>query len=629
MEPMKRIKLLILTLSLLFSLQKGFSQTLETHRGEMSGGKESYTYYVDTETSESIRHGSYSYIKDEENTDEGSSSLSIKGSYEKGYKNGAWKYTFKQEDVQNGSANIYNTGTISMTLTYFNGMPNGIWEYKYSGKYRKRNYSMLGWSWGNYVTADPQNISVNFKNGVMVGKVLYKTPWVDVAGQLNEKGLFIGNWKVDKTGQRIYFENGIAIHDPKNTKLTALQKKCAKLPYDEREQFCRDNSISYELIPSSNFFDMNDGYFDNGMWLHRKISGDKTYTSDDYGNFNDSREYGKYYYLATAKYRSLESIDSYWYNRNPEELDNLLEENSKSLSNNDINRVRKHIEFTKVNKKNFEKLKPEFKSLVDKYNELVDISLKQYYGYKEQMNSVEEIASKLWQRDIRFFQKELVEQIQNKITTDSINIKIEAIHKSTDYSYNYDYKKVLNILHSIKPSIDSLLIIKAGIQELSGNLVNYLNSFTTMHFEPSIWEIAQKNYWEYFKKLKATPEISSKVLISEDMIKTLKILILVDNTLARTQIRTLKEIASSYHSGQPIERTETIKGHKGLLKEYNMISVELIKRLSEKYSYEELKLLGDITNRFKSLIGTNTKALEKSLKNEASIEGKIKILLGS
>ncbi|MFI3268721.1 MAG: hypothetical protein R3Y51_08410, partial [Rikenellaceae bacterium] len=173
---MKR-KFLLMLLLLSISIGNSFAQQLKTHKGEIYGGEETYTYYTDTETTDEVRQGSYNFIKSDKNSEGATSVQTIKGQYVKGYKNGVWLYSFKNVDVENGSNN-YVTGTITMTMTYKDGMPNGAWKYSSTGKRRSRRYSFGGWSWGAYVTTDPTHISATFKDGIMIGDVSYSTPWV-------------------------------------------------------------------------------------------------------------------------------------------------------------------------------------------------------------------------------------------------------------------------------------------------------------------------------------------------------------------------------------------------------------------------------------------------------------------
>lgn len=597
-------RILLLLLLIFASIGNSVAQQLMTHKGELNGGNETYTYFTDND--EEVRQGAYSYIRSDSNSDGATSEQTIKGQYVKGCKDGVWRYTFKQVDVENGSNN-YVTATTTMTMNYKNGMPNGVWEYSESGKRRKRNYTLLGWNWGNYVATDPTNISTTFSDGVMVGDVTYKTPWVDVKGKLDSEGWHTGIWKINKQGATIDFTNRISLHEPKDKELTALQRKVAVLPQEEREAFCLDNSLLMQLMPSKNFFDINDGYFNKSMWLHREIGGDKTYATEDGLNYKDSKKYGQYYFVDRAKYRSLNSINSYWKNRNTTELSEMLEQHKHELSKVDQHTLRNAIEALTI----VDKIDAKFSKPRDLYYELSNFTTP---NRSRILRNLLPAYNKIVAATKANLNAAVDVEVVNNITR-SLYIKPNGqfSYNRKSYSESVDYWAYLAKVEEIAPIInnfaDSLQGLNLLYDELSKFSVGIPTSFNSRTLSTQLGSILQSQLDAEVAELERYNTIAEATTYAKTMLLM---------TSAISQIDKSHSSLEKYITSTP----------KKIVKIYYKIAEEVLGQLSTTYNYATLRDLYDAASKVESLVDTDTKTLEKMLAKEKGIDGKIRILLG-
>ena len=615
---MNRIKLLILILLASVSGSEVFSQTLKTHKGELAGGTETYQYYIDQSSGEEIRQGTYSYSKEEHNSEGASSVQTIKGTYAKGYKDGAWVYTFKQVDVANGYNN-YITATTTMTMTYKDGMPNGVWKYSRTGKHRSRNYSLLGWSWGNYVSIDPTHISTAFSNGVMVGDVTYKTPWVDVKGKLDGEGWHTGIWRIDKQGTTINFINGIALYEPKDQKLTGLQRKIASLPPNEREAFCLENRLSMKLMPSSNFFDINDGYFDNSMWLHRAIGGDKTYTTEDGLNYKDSKNYGQYYFVDYVKMVNYSSVIST--NMTSDEMQKALDENRVRLDDENVGIVEKMIAEKKTEedaKRAAEQKNPEL------FNQLLAGRADMIALYNRAKNCKLELSQtpqyEEWDMYIAPVLKNYLSAIKfsgyyRRAQKGLSSISSTYLSASPiEYVKHLDYEEKMTSYNTAYAELGLYISSYERLNKLANEIVSYFNTF------PKKYTMIRHS--KHLKSLLIYRNVKlQKVLIeNRDIYKEDGVLQLINNAIHITEMcHNIDSLSNKF---------ESIKTNKKLLKEFSEMEKHITITLSEAWDDSLLEQLDSVAKKVDSLLGADTKSIEKSLSKEKSIDSKIRILLG-
>lgn len=328
-------------------------QTLKTFSGNLGEGKITFTYYVD-ESGDEIRHGTFKYTQYDSH--EGASYSAVyTGDFKDGFKNGTWSYTINQVDNPQGSA--FNTGTTKMVQTYVDGMPNGAWSYNENIKIRAKRYSRNGWSWSAYEQIPAQAINVNFKNGILSGPLRIKTPYLDLSGQLNDRGLWIGKWITRESyGQ---YENdyvdGILKKDiarisgrmVNNTnydaELLQLQDQAGKLTGEELENFCRQHRLTIKTIEGNKVYNINNtlnyDYFDHRIFLGKAIRGDKTCVFDEHDNSYDKKDYGRYMKIERAKIIPLSQISGYSGSRTSDDLRSILKTSEMNLSDTDRDRL--------------------------------------------------------------------------------------------------------------------------------------------------------------------------------------------------------------------------------------------------------------------------------------------------
>ena len=140
-------------------------------------GKATYTY---TEAADytKVKNGAFSFSADMNGTDFGQSSRarfqeSVKGQYKNNLKEGLWTHIITMTNIDN------NNATITSTVNYKDGIPNGSWKMKITD---------------NKTAAVTESISLNFKNGIMTGaySANESSTGISISGTLDENGYFHG-----------------------------------------------------------------------------------------------------------------------------------------------------------------------------------------------------------------------------------------------------------------------------------------------------------------------------------------------------------------------------------------------------------------------------------------------------
>jgi hypothetical protein len=199
---------IILTVLLMISGNLVFSQRVLNYSGhtvlfDEYNGKENFTYYVID--SNEVRHGRYLFnselvtLLDQELI----KNLSIAGTYKNGLKEDVWTYT---EGNYSFRFNSINKWKLSTTLDGFEtkymfryklGLPNGEW---------KITKNIVA---DNYIRNIESEGSVNFKDGLAVGKLNYKGKvngnFFKIEGQLDDKGFLNGVVQMEYSIDSIYF----------------------------------------------------------------------------------------------------------------------------------------------------------------------------------------------------------------------------------------------------------------------------------------------------------------------------------------------------------------------------------------------------------------------------------------
>lgn len=333
------------------------AQDLKTFNGEAAGeiglGNVTYTYLLNSDGNK-VKHGVYKFIETHKSADRGSYSGILNGTFKNGLKHGTWTYSVTLNDALSRGS-IYVTSTTNVIMKYDNGVPDGNWSYSHNGKYRTRLYSSSGWRWGNYESQNSDNIQINWKNGTIIGNLVFDTPYAKAIGQLDMNGNWIGKWIID--GSECELDRGIVkmglTHDmagypiKDDSEIIALRNKYKLLPTDERKEFAVIHRLKIDTISGLKYYNINDGYFNKRIF--NCDAPDSTYIS------KVNLDYGKFIIITKVKLIPLKDLLSqYSINFNfqtPESLEKLLENNKTNLSDSDIEVFKNQIEELRIKRK--------------------------------------------------------------------------------------------------------------------------------------------------------------------------------------------------------------------------------------------------------------------------------------
>lgn len=282
--------------------------------GEIGEGKIIYNYYEDTKTGDRVRHGAFKYS--EYTASEGAVySVLFTGTYKNGFKEGSWKYLITRKDIPLNEG-VYQTGSISVLMSYKAGMPNGLWTYSENYKLRKRHYASGGWVWGPFEVVPGQNVTMNFSNGTVVGLFKMKSDYQNVTGLFDNNGLMTGKWSITDVGvSQTDMEalNGIVFKYIKrdvstgkvifkqdfDSEVQATQLSIRKLSRVGIDSLCQVKQVRIDTLPSLNLFDYKE-FFNNRIFMHNETGGDKTIVVGERETF-DTKNYGKYILVERIK----------------------------------------------------------------------------------------------------------------------------------------------------------------------------------------------------------------------------------------------------------------------------------------------------------------------------------------
>lgn len=174
------IKLFSIVIFLSFNF---FSQQNQTYSGNFSNdegvvGKATYTYYEKDYVK--IKNGNFTYSYNTNGV-----LRELKGQFNQGLREGLWSSSIAGRGLE-----------VNITGTFKNGLPNGKFSYI-----------------ANYNGSIYQTMSVEFKNGVVVGDFGYedKRKGEKVSGKITPEGVMDGDWKIAE-GNTEYiqkYENGV------------------------------------------------------------------------------------------------------------------------------------------------------------------------------------------------------------------------------------------------------------------------------------------------------------------------------------------------------------------------------------------------------------------------------------
>lgn len=183
---------------------------IKTNTEDLQGGKATYQYYENPVTGSFVKHGTFSYIKKDKGYTE-----TVTGSFNKGLRNGIWTYKIIGTDYPN-SIGSYTTRTMNATLTYKDGMPDGLWKLADLSKIRdKRLAPHNTFRWSAYEIIADNNVTLRFKDGVAVGTVTYKNNGKVSTYTLNDAGYMVGTLTLNRYigTETIVSKDGVVVKD--------------------------------------------------------------------------------------------------------------------------------------------------------------------------------------------------------------------------------------------------------------------------------------------------------------------------------------------------------------------------------------------------------------------------------
>ncbi|MFI3268630.1 MAG: hypothetical protein R3Y51_07945, partial [Rikenellaceae bacterium] len=447
--------------------------------------------------------------------------------------------------------------------------------------------------------------------------------WVAASGKVDNEGWLIGQWKVNKQGLMVDFINGVDLFDPKDKELTELQRKVATLPEEERENFCLENDLTMEIKSGENFFDLNDGYFDNGMWLHRKITGDKTYKSEDGLNYKDSREYGKYIIIDRKKTRDLKSIDNYWTSKSSTGMRKMLEDRKNELSKDDQQILSDAIKSREI----MEKTYSEYAKSMDYYRSLRDFKTP---------NSVYMLPNLMTiYKDIEANAKSSLNVAINADALSKIDIAIFEVRTGITtglkpYSAAVDYGAYLEKVKHIAPVLNTLPDSLKAITSLHDYLHTcskvIRNEFTSNHLKPLLRSVLDNYVKEAVPTLKNMTTLSEALSYTKSMAQASVALSNLDKQHIVIEKGLVKPISIGSNASALLSSALSSSQNK-LIITYYSIAEQVLGQLALQFDYKTLSDLYEVAKKVESLKDTNTKILEKELKKEPDINRKMQMIL--
>lgn len=187
----KQITLFVATLFSFLSISQETKQFKGNFQdGLVDPGQATYQYYE--KNGEIIKNGLFTYNRLSK-SDDGSYSTKISGNFKNGLRDGKWTFSITFNDWNNGTGN-YVTGSISLSSSYINGLPDNQWIYTENSKSRIKNNTINGFVWSSFTSPQSSKAVVNFKNGILNGELIFENLLVtdNIKCFFNENG-FVTN----------------------------------------------------------------------------------------------------------------------------------------------------------------------------------------------------------------------------------------------------------------------------------------------------------------------------------------------------------------------------------------------------------------------------------------------------
>ncbi|MFA5520126.1 MAG: hypothetical protein WDA74_12820 [Spirochaetota bacterium] len=348
-------------------IANSFGQTTQTKTESYDGGTLTYDYYIDNESSEMVKHGSFKYEKHIKNTNPvGSLDVSINGKFKNGNRDGIFEYKINSKDFPN-SGGTYTTKNETGILTYKEGVPNGKWQI--SGTIKTRDWKFNGlsqnYTWTDYDKTNSELAETFFINGTTSKTLKFKklNEPQTYTFELNNDGFLIGNYNLsDVTNNfELNFNNdGILTTKIISNKYsnevdnkTILSQEDIKLANDyfngniTKEELL-SKRIKVDTITNGLGFLGYNHLFESELFLLDFLGGDKT--------LDDNRVIGRSY----LKFIRVEKFELINYKENTEykmaingrnsdekkvkELEEFISRNSFRISENDLIELKKEVD---------------------------------------------------------------------------------------------------------------------------------------------------------------------------------------------------------------------------------------------------------------------------------------------
>lgn len=302
---------LILFIFGILLIQTAKAQTLKTYSGvykltypSFVNGKATYSYYENPDTYERVREGNFKFIYEIPKNKDGTSKTTIEGNYKNNLKHGQWIYTIESKDLK--SENYYWTGVIKLVANYRNGIPDGLWSSSIGGKSRQIHYNLskLHYEFGEWRGESNAKIIANFTEGLLTGRINY-TKFDKQVGEhstvnltLDKDGFFTDKLIIDSGSTKYIneFENGFLF---KTTGVNTQNGNVETNDYSEdlllvkQLQNIKNNnpseleSLDFKLVEatfSNRFLEaiIAEHFFDNDLFHFEDIKGDVYFKDGKY-----------------------------------------------------------------------------------------------------------------------------------------------------------------------------------------------------------------------------------------------------------------------------------------------------------------------------------------------------------
>jgi len=256
-------------------------------------GKATYSYYTNKANSNRVKHGAFNYVLNERNDIAGTFSKKASGFFKNGNKDGIWNYSLNYLDYARADYNdlVNVTGQITLTASYLNGLPNGIWKYRKVLSNRDKRYFFGKLIVGPYQPFRDIEVSISFKNGKFAGPIKIRTSTRTITGNFDANGYCEGQWVVntDVNQETTDYKHGLVItrvnrsmpngeileNEVDDEALKSLKINFASGKIDLSELKNAGYTTNETNVFSNKLLDFKETIFNNTDFMYSTILGDK------------------------------------------------------------------------------------------------------------------------------------------------------------------------------------------------------------------------------------------------------------------------------------------------------------------------------------------------------------------